>query len=75
MEDIDKGCGNCKFLGDCNKSEHISVCSDWEKQVLFHQENEFECSICGVVYPSENEAKSCCASRKDRKELDSQNRC
>lgn len=37
--------------------------------------DEFECSICGVVHPSENEAKSCCASRKDRKELDSQKRC
>ena len=45
-----------------------------QKTIEDKMDKEFECSICGVVYPSESEAKDCCASRKDRKELEEQNR-
>jgi len=30
MKDIDKGCGNCKWLVDCDNPQNLAVCPEWE---------------------------------------------
>ena len=32
MDDMDKGCGNCRFLGECDRPESLSVCPDWKEE-------------------------------------------